>query len=91
VCVPTSRPRISVTKDPALAEALERGRSLLRSAAPEATLVHDLAVAGARLLGNEHARRERSLAALSDHEWLDGVLDSEALDVESDDALPVAL
>jgi hypothetical protein len=89
--MPTSRPRISVTKDPALADALDRGRALLHSAAPEATLVHDLAVAGARLLGDEHVRRERSLALLADHDWLDRVLDCEALDQQADDVLPVPL
>jgi hypothetical protein len=89
--MPTSRPRISVTKDPALAEALDRGRVLLHSSAPEATLIHDLAVAGARLLGDEQVRRERSLAALADHDWLDRMLDCEALDLDADDALPVSL
>ncbi len=35
--MPSSRPRLSVTKDPLLAEALDRGRALSGSAA-EATL-----------------------------------------------------
>jgi hypothetical protein len=86
-----NRPRISVTKDPELADALDRGRAFLGERTPEARLVHDLAVEGARLLGRDHAQRERSLADLADHDWLDQVLDSEALDVEGSEALPVVL
>jgi len=89
--VPTSRPRISVTKDPALADALDRGRALLASGAPEATLVHDLAVEGARLLGDEHARRQRSLDQLADHAFLDRILDPDGFDGEAAEVLPVAL
>jgi len=88
--VPTARPRISVTKDPSLADALDRGRTLLGSA-PEATLVHDLAVHGARLLAVERERRQHALGELADHDWLDGVLDSDALATSEDDHLPIAL
>jgi len=89
--VPTSRPRISVTKDPALAEALDRARALLGSQAPEASLVHDLAVHGARLLTEEHARRARSLDDLADHDWLDAMIDTEAVARDDSDALPTSL
>lgn len=88
--MPTSRPRISVTKDPPLAEALDRGRALLGSAA-EATLVHDLAIHGARLLDDEHDRQNRALGELADHDWLDDVLDSDALAAEASDDLPIEL
>jgi hypothetical protein len=73
--MPTSRPRISVTKDPSLADAIERGRALLGSEAPEATLVRDLAIHGARLLSDEHDRRREALSLLADHDWLDEILD----------------
>jgi hypothetical protein len=88
--VPTERPRISVTKDPSLAEALERGRLLLGSG-PEATLVHDLAVHGARLLAIEDERCRQALGQLADHDWLDSVLDDGALGRPENDDLPIAL
>ncbi len=83
--------RSSVTKDPELAEALDRGRALLGAGAPEATLVHDLAVEGARLLGDEHVRRQRSLDQLADHGFLDRILDPDGFDSEAPEVLPVAL
>jgi len=89
--MPTSRPRISVTKDPPLADAIDRGRALLGSGVPEATLVHDLAIHGARLLADVHARRQRALGELADHDWLDSVLESDALGASGVDDLPVAL
>lgn len=89
--MPTSRPRISVTKDPTLADAIERGRVLLGSGVPEATLVHDLAVHGAQLLAAVHERRQLALGELADHDWLDSVLESDALDAASLHALPVEL
>lgn len=89
--MPTSRPRISVTKDPTLADAIERGRVLLGSGVPEATLVHDLAVHGAQLLADVHERRQLALGELADHDWLDSVLESDALDAASLHALPVEL
>ncbi len=88
--IPTFRPRISVTKDPPLAEALDHGRALLGSAA-EATLVHDLAIHGARLLDDEHRRRRQALGELADHDWLDDVLDSDTLAAEESGDLPIAL
>jgi len=89
--VPTSRPRISVTKDPSLAEALDRGRALLGSGVPDAALVRDLAIHGARLLADEQGRRRDALSELADHAWLDGVLDSDALGASELDDLPIAL
>ena len=86
--MPTARPRISVTKDPSLAEALDRGRRLLDSGAPEATLVGDLAVHGARLLADEHDRRSAALRDLGDLDWLDARLDPAALDVVEANGLP---
>lgn len=81
--MPTSRPRLSVTKDPVLADAIDRGRLLLGSRAPEATLVHDLAVHGARLLADEDERRRQALSELASHDWLDEMLDSDVLGFES--------
>jgi hypothetical protein len=64
VAMPTDRPRISVTKDASLADALDCGRALL-GPSPEATLVRDLAVHGARLLMVEQERRQQTLAELA--------------------------
>jgi hypothetical protein len=89
--VPTSRPRISVTKDPALADALDRGRTLLGIRAPEATLVHDLAIHGARLLADEHERCHQALGDLANHDWLDGILESDALHAAEAHDLPIVL
>jgi hypothetical protein len=47
--MPTKNPRISVTKDAALEEALSRARPLM-SGATDATIVHDLAIVGLRVL-----------------------------------------
>jgi len=86
--MPTSRPRISVTKDPSLAQALEHGRRLLDSGAPEATLVRDLAIHGARLLADEHDQRSAALRDLGDLDWLDAVLDPAALGAVEANGLP---
>lgn len=91
VLLPTSRPRISVTKDQSLTDALQRGRRLLTSDAPEATLLRDLAIQGARLLAAEDVRRERSLRDLADHDWLDERFESDALGRADENRLPVAL
>lgn len=80
-----------MTKDPPLADAIARGRSLLGSEAPEATLVRDLAIHGARLLTDEHERRREALGELADHDWLDKMLESDALSASGSDDLPVAL
>lgn len=64
---------------------------MLGSRAPEATLVHDLAIHGAQLLADEHERRQHALAELANHDWLDGVLDGRALGTSEVDDLPVRL
>lgn len=56
VGVPTSHDRIPVTKDPALAEALDRAAALADPGIATATLVHDLAIRGAFALLADHRR-----------------------------------
>ena len=89
--MPTSRPRISVTKDPALADALDRGRPLLGMRAPEATLVHDLAIHGARLLADEHERRHQAFGDRPIMTWLDQILESDALHAAEAHDLPIVM
>jgi hypothetical protein len=48
--MPTSHGRIAVTKDPPLAEALDRAAALVKPGTPDARLVHDLAIRGAQAL-----------------------------------------
>lgn len=48
--MPTRFVRIPVTKDPALAEALNRVAPLVEPAQPAASLVHDLAIRGAEAM-----------------------------------------
>jgi hypothetical protein len=43
-----------VTKDPALAEALDRAGALTKPGTATATLVHDLAIRGAHALLHDH-------------------------------------
>lgn len=54
--------RIPVTKDPALAAALDRVTPLVEAGKPTATLVHDLAIRGADALVEEKQERARQLA-----------------------------
>lgn len=54
--------RIPVTKDPALAAALERVAPLIGVGKPTATLVHDLAIRGADALVEEKRDRAQQLA-----------------------------
>jgi hypothetical protein len=54
--------RIPVTKDPALAAALDRVTPLVGAGKPTATLVHDLAIRGADALVEERQDRARELA-----------------------------
>ena len=61
--VPTKHRRILVTNDPQLADALARAEPYFRGA-PTATIVHDLAVRGARALEREGQERELALARL---------------------------
>lgn len=62
--VPTAHDRIPVTKDPALAEALERAGSFARPGIPTATLVHDLAIRGADALLADHRDDLRAIERL---------------------------
>lgn len=56
--VPTRHPRISVTNDPSLDEAITRAR-IWMNGAPDATIVHDLAIRGADAMAqDEDLRRE---------------------------------
>ena len=63
--IPTRHPRISVTNDPALDEAITRARTWMNGA-PDATIVHDLAIRGAEALTEEEERRREALTALAD-------------------------
>jgi hypothetical protein len=54
--------RIAVTKDPALAAALDRATPLLGAGKPAATMVHDLAIRGADALVEEQRSRTEQLA-----------------------------
>ena len=62
--VPTRHPRISVTNDPALDEAITRAR-IWMNGAPDATIVHDLAIRGAEALAADEDRRRESLDRLA--------------------------
>jgi hypothetical protein len=62
--MPTRFPRIPVTKDLALAEALDRVTPLVAADQPAATLVHDLAIRGAEALLVEHARQADAVERL---------------------------
>ena len=63
--IPTRHPRISVTNDPALDEAITRARTWM-GRAPDATIVHDLAIRGAEALTREEGRRREALNELAD-------------------------
>jgi hypothetical protein len=54
--------RIAVTKDPALAAALDRATPFVGAGKPAGTLVHDLAIRGADALVEEQRRRTEQLA-----------------------------
>jgi hypothetical protein len=61
--VPTKHPRIPVTNDARLAEALARVAPHFQGL-PTATVVHDLALKGAEALERERAERGRALERL---------------------------
>lgn len=61
--MPTRHPRIPVTKDDALADALARVAPLFPKK-PPATVVHDLAVKGADAMLDERRHREEAFARL---------------------------
>lgn len=59
--VPTRFARIPITKDLALADALERVAPLVEPGQPAATLVHDLAIRGAEALLVEHGQNTEAI------------------------------
>lgn len=61
--MPTKHPRINVTKDPELAQAIARSRPLLNGTG-EATIVHDLAIRGAEALAADDERRAKAIEEL---------------------------
>lgn len=61
--MPTKHQRVNVTKDPELAAAIAKARPLTNGA-PEATIVHDLAIRGAEALVADAARRQGLLDEL---------------------------
>jgi hypothetical protein len=62
--VPTSHPRIALTRDPELDEALRRAKPLLGESKPTATLARELILRGAReLQANAGAELDRWLTA----------------------------
>jgi hypothetical protein len=61
--MPTKHPRINVTKDAELAAAIARARPLLNGA-PEATIVHDLAIRGADALAEDERARLEAMEEL---------------------------
>lgn len=67
--VPTKHPRIAVTKDEELGDALARVESLF-DGTPTATIVHDLAVKGAEAMLAEERRRREAIERLI--EWSTG-------------------
>lgn len=74
--MPSKRPRIAVTSDPELEEALERVRAVTGTDEAEATLVRRLAVEGAQ--AEFDASRQRRSAA----EALFAAMDSGALGLD---------
>jgi hypothetical protein len=62
--MPTRFTRIPVTKDPLLAEALDRVAPLVATNQPAASLVHDLAIRGAEALLAEHGRQADAIERL---------------------------
>jgi hypothetical protein len=77
--VPTRHPRISVTNDPLLDEAITRARLWLNGA-PDATIVHDLAIRGAEAMAQDEGLRRTALERLAELATdPDSDLDREAL------------
>jgi hypothetical protein len=65
--MPTRFARIPVTKDQALAEALDRVAPLVEPERPSASLVHDLAIRGAEAMLAEHQQDAESIERLIEH------------------------
>jgi hypothetical protein len=64
--MPTKHPRIPITKDQPLADALDSVTPYFPGKKP-ATLVHDLAVKGAQAVIDEEQRRKEAMQRLA--EW----------------------
>lgn len=62
--VPTRHRRISVTNDPSLDEAITRAR-IWMNGAPDATIVHDLAIRGAEAMAQDEELRREALERLA--------------------------
>jgi hypothetical protein len=62
--MPTRWKRIPVAEDPELKEALAEAAPYLPENVPQARLVHDLAVRGARALVEEHREIGKGIEAL---------------------------
>lgn len=79
--MPSKHPRIAVTADPDLVDALERVRSLTGTREADATLVRRLAVEGAdSALAASHERRSAAEALLGAMRGEGFDLDLEAID-----------
>lgn len=61
--MPTKHQRINVTKDAELAAAISRVRPMMAGAG-DATIVHDLAVRGAKALVEDSSAREEAIEDL---------------------------
>lgn len=59
-------PRIQVTRDPDLAEAIERGRRVVGRGAPAAQVVRTLALRGAEALDEDERAADRGRKFLHD-------------------------
>ena len=62
--IPTRHPRISVTNDPELDAAITRAR-IWMDGAPDATIVHDLAIRGAEAMAQDEELRREALDRLA--------------------------
>ena len=70
--MPTKHERIGVVKDEALQQALESVASIVGVTTPAATVVHDLAIRGARAIQDDATSRTGLLRDLA--EWSTGTL-----------------
>ncbi len=62
--IPTRHPRISVTNDPELDAVITRAR-IWMDGAPDATIVHDLAIRGAEAMAQDEELRREALDRLA--------------------------
>jgi hypothetical protein len=63
--MPTTHPRIAITRDPELDAALDKAGALLGRNLPTARLVRDLALRGARVLEAEDAEQRQRRRAFA--------------------------